>query len=440
MYKQKLLILILIVVLPMLFAQFLPSAMQWYLLCLNFALIFIYPDVQRHTSLLSIFFLAVFFREFLSIWNYFIETLPTGGSDSLDFLNNGCNFLINKNGDHSIGSNMYSYYLSFLYKFYGCSGFLSAQVAIMAMTCAGIMVLKISRHIFKNLQEMVCLKHLEFVILMMVLLFPSQILFSSLTLREPYHVLFFANTVFYALKLRENSFSDWRSFILMGIFGVLLGITHYGLMFFSFGILLPLSIIFSLKHLSRVQRIVFLSIFGLCVIPIAIHFAKNGTTGTQVLSHFLNGDIFQYIIHYRGNLPLGRTQYNIPLDFTSFSLTILTLSKILFHYFFEPFPSRIKTLLDAIVFLEVYCRNLLLLGSLYLWWHSEGELRKILNYLMILFISLSIIWAAGSSNVGTAIRHQMTGTWILAMLGVAGLMKLWIVSCNRYTDKSIQLT
>ena len=160
------------------------------------------------------------------------------------------------------------------------------------------------------------------------------------------------------------------------------------------------------------------------LLPILLYFSQNSVRGSQVLSRVLNGEIVDYINYYRAHLPLGRTQYIAKFDFSSLTNLCLSTANILFHYWFEPFPSRVESLSDLAVFFEVQCQTLLLLASLYLWFRSKDETKKVVTYLMLLYITLSLLWAAGTGNVGTAIRHHMLGTWIIILLGIPGFA-LW---------------
>ena len=46
-----------------------------------------------------------------------------------------------------------------------------------------------------------------------------------------------------------------------------------------------------------------------------------------------------------------------------------------------------------------------------------------LGLMLILFFSMSIMWAVGTTNYGTAIRHNMLTWWILVIGGVPPLIK-----------------
>ena len=57
-------------------------------------------------------------------------------------------------------------------------------------------------------------------------------------------------------------------------------------------------------------------------------------------------------------------------------------------------------------------------------WRKAVDLRKrLLGLLLLLFFSMSFLWAVGTTNYGTAIRHNMLIWWILVIGGVPPLIK-----------------
>ncbi|MCG8345756.1 MAG: hypothetical protein MI685_11450, partial [Chlorobiales bacterium] len=48
---------------------------------------------------------------------------------------------------------------------------------------------------------------------------------------------------------------------------------------------------------------------------------------------------------------------------------------------------------------------------------SKGNYRRIYAMLLILYFINSVMWALGTKNYGTAIRHHLVPYWIIVLLG-----------------------
>jgi hypothetical protein len=51
------------------------------------------------------------------------------------------------------------------------------------------------------------------------------------------------------------------------------------------------------------------------------------------------------------------------------------------------------------------------------WRKAYGVERRLLGVMLVLFFSMSFMWAMGTTNYGTAIRHHMLSWWILVIAG-----------------------
>ncbi|MCG8344626.1 MAG: hypothetical protein MI685_05625, partial [Chlorobiales bacterium] len=55
---------------------------------------------------------------------------------------------------------------------------------------------------------------------------------------------------------------------------------------------------------------------------------------------------------------------------------------------------------------------------------SKGNYRRIYAMLLILYFINSVMWALGTKNYGTAIRHHLVPYWIIVLLGYAGSCRI----------------
>jgi len=53
---------------------------------------------------------------------------------------------------------------------------------------------------------------------------------------------------------------------------------------------------------------------------------------------------------------------------------------------------------------------------------EQGLRRRIQICMILIYFMITAIWAFGSNNYGTALRHQMLSDWLLILLGMPILM------------------
>lgn len=388
------------------------------LVILNLGLPLMISAIRKDWKLAGLFLGAILLRESLSFYNYYIALLPGAEWDSLTFETIGCQLAEGAPFEWQLGSGAFHLFISFWYQLFGCSGFLTAQLSIAAMTGFGITILKIIR--------LLSWARFRYLILFLVLYLPSHLMFSSLNLREPFQCWFLANAV---LALFQWKFIQprpiKRSLLLFLLNTALLAITHNGLLFYAIGILLPLGLGFCLSTLKPLYRTLVLTFIALLLIPILVFFSTHALHGSQLLHQVLSGKMVEYINDYRTHLAVGRTQYQAEFDASSITALFISTLKILWHYWFEPFPSRIEGLSDVLVWAEIQVYIVLLIGTLITLWRNRACSWSLKAFWLVLYLSLSLLWAAGTGNFGTSIRHQMTASWILILLGIPGFHSLW---------------
>tara|TARA_Y100001936_G_C15956419_1_gene603131 strand:+ start:38 stop:589 length:552 start_codon:yes stop_codon:yes gene_type:complete len=173
-----------------------------------------------------------------------------------------------------------------------------------------------------------------------------------------------------------------------------------------------------------------------------IYLTKVQHVDLGVISEVINLDV-QYkteLFQYRTRTVTGRATYRIPLDFSSPFMAANSYFLLYVYYLFAPFPWQINSLLDVGASIESMSRMILLYFSVMHWHHAYGVQRRLLMLMLILFFGMSFMWALGTSNYGTAMRHNMLSWWILAITGVPLLMKMlsrfWL-GLKQYVDGHI---
>jgi hypothetical protein len=118
----------------------------------------------------------------------------------------------------------------------------------------------------------------------------------------------------------------------------------------------------------------------------------------------------------------GRTTYDVILDSSSVLGLVKTIPIIFVYYMFAPFPWQVENVMDVYALLESMLRFVLLFFALSSWRRSSGEVRSYYNFLLIAVLGMELMWALGTINWGTAMRHHVLGHSVIVLLGVPGLI------------------
>ena len=393
--------------------------------------------------LLLISLLPVFVREFrnsarltLAYWfvvglhqsvaftNAFLFKTVGYSSDAEKFNNAATKYAQNESFFTCIHCGQYTSFfenmLGFLYWIFGFSSLVGSQLSILTFAISCIVLVKIM-----GLLE---LSHYKVPTLFVFGSLPSMVFLGSVPLRESYELLFLMLATYFGLRmLIEKNIRVYGVFMVVS--ALVMGQFHKGLMII--GILIsalffawnphPTSSLLSVK--KRHLKIFFVMLVSLMGI---IYLTRVQHVDLGVLSSVVDLNLQQMTETFqkRTATVTGRTSYSIPLDFSSPYTTAYSYFLLYVHYLFAPFPWQIKNLMDVGSFMESMSRMVLLYFSAMHWYHAYGVQRRLLMLMLILFFSMSFMWALGTSNYGTAMRHNMLSWWILAITGVPLLMKM----------------
>jgi hypothetical protein len=104
-------------------------------------------------------------------------------------------------------------------------------------------------------------------------------------------------------------------------------------------------------------------------------------------------------------------QFSSPTDFVKSGILVIV------HYLFEPFPWKVSKWIDVYGVIESIARFMLIGASFLAISRATRDKRSLMLVLMIGYFILTCIWAVGTTNYGTAMRHNITQNWIIILLG-----------------------
>ena len=316
----------------------------------------------------------------------------------------------------NISDNFYSLTLAFPYILFGRS--ILIPLAMNLLLSMGTIVL--GWHIAKKMWNVTTARNLGWIIA----LYPSLILYSSVTLREPY--------IWFFLLLAINSVINWSKtkelkhviFVMINFY--ILSLYHGPLLLGAFLFLFIMGIDKFKEMLSSLKR-KRIKIKDLFFISIIFTVLVNLSLGNMDIPKLPKLDvtiIFDEIINRSNFSTSGQASYPEWTKFTGLDIIYKTPVKVILFYG-SPLPWEVKNLVHIIVMLDgfffLFLFFLLLKNFKYIW--SNYTLR----ILLIFLIFYSTIFALGIGNFGTGFRHR-TKFLILLLLIVAPYLPKMVFS------------
>jgi hypothetical protein len=349
----------------------------------------------------AIILFGLLLRIIVAIWNGFYGPSFQADGDALNFHNAAVEYsqdLIMH--DFKIGW-IYSNFLGIFYHFTAESLFLGSLLSCFSWLASAYVLIAI-------MHLLPISKGDQFKAMLIYSLLPSSLAITSITLREPYQLLFINLVIYAGLKIYLNK-STLAWFIL--IFGLIgMGVLHYALIVFGVFVMLFILIMLGIRR-KNFLSLTLLCIF-LCIITIF---------GMQLFSSVAPGSndgFVNAVINYQKALVSidARANYRFDVEINGIINFILFNLSAFFQYLFEPMPWRISSGIDLVIFFENILR-------LWLIWRLSTSLLNAVPYknlVPILFIFLSyffleLIWSVGVANWGTAIRHHITAIGLLVV-------------------------
>ncbi len=336
------------------------------------------------------------------------------------------------------GGAFYYEMLGSVYKWFGASLLLGEQLSVLVFALSCIVFLKIMRQLG--------LERYSFSSLICFGALPTMVLLGSITLRESYEMFFFMLTVYLGVRISRKRKLKIGSAFLMLMSALLMGVFHKALAFYAV-FLIIIFLVWPFSPISRFGNIKKLHLMAMMVIPLLLLaimvVSEKEFRAFGILKVLWNDDaLVKIITDWRGIslTPMARTSYDISLDPSSPFMLILSSIKMYSLYLFAGFSWRVDNYIDAYAAAEAILRMTLICFSVLGWWKAVGLQKRLLGLMLVLYISMTLLWALGTTNYGTAMRHHMLTWWIIVILGVPPLMAklqhVWLGMVRRYPDSS----
>lgn len=381
----------------------------WLLSVLGFGVVLLNRSIRNDRRLLWAVWFTLTVRHAAALFTVYVHPVPGVEGDALDFHRAAAELAANGRWHFAVGSSFYENLLAFFYRLFGPSHLLGQELGVLAYAVSCIVLV--------GLLDLLGVANGRAGLILLFGLLPAAVFIGSTTLREPFQILFFMLSVYWAIKPGPGGF------VVSALAALAMGLFHNGLLVYA----LLLVAILGCWRLRRFGggrfrgRQALAVLAGLAVLAsIAVFAPPSVVGGSDTLMALRVGDALGYVRDYRHRAMTeqrGRADYGIPLD-TSSPVTLAGSVALMYaHYLFAPFPWQVSNLKDAYGLLEAVLRAVLLVSAVLGWCRAVGARRQTFGLLLSLYFSLTLFWSLGTTNYGAALRHHLTTNWILVVLG-----------------------
>ena len=308
---------------------------------------------------------------------------------------------------------IYASVLGLIYKFSFDSIFFGSLISILAWFISAIIMLK-----------MVCMLKIENtskqIIIILFSFWPSAVIFTSVTLRESFQLLFFTLAIFSFLKIFLENKNKYNLVFFISL--VLLPLLHKMFVLYSIILFLFYVIFFiqSLKKENYKLLILFFLSFSF-IIFLNIELISTYFYDRVPLNE---KSFFQIVQNHINNMTISRASYLLDeviiyelKDFLRYM--ILSVS----NYFLQPLPSNQQLFMDFLLFFENLIRVFLYLFILLNILNINLKYYSLYISLFFLLLIIEFGWALGTNNWGTAVRHHIPSMGLLLFLAFYNFKK-----------------
>ena len=391
----------------------------WLLMLFSFSIVLMWKHVRSDTKVVRAIWLCIVLHHAMAFLNVYVS-YDTVGYDTMAYLPDAATYHANGvvlaalpelEWKFSVDdkTTTYIHLLGFFYHSFGASLIFGEELSVLAFILSCVVLVKLA--------DLLDLRRFRIGIILFFGLLPTAVIFRTVTLREPWQALFFLLFVYWTIRLWKQPGILNVSFILMSAF--CLAALHAALMYYTVYLIVfsVYWVVYCHKKKSR---------WGKCVrLLFAVLLIASVILLTQMMGWLVTvGQALEGIDDFRRAAATvqGRTTYGTMLDASSVLGAVKTIPMIFVQYMFAPFPWQAESVSDFHVVLETTLRFLLLFFALSSWRRSSGEVRSYYGFLLIAVLGIELMWALGTVNWGTAIRHHVPGYGVIVLLGTPRLI------------------
>ena len=367
--------------------------------------------------------LGFFLRLVIAFLNGFVG--PTYGSsdDAIGFHLMAVEHSQNLVFDVFVIGHIYWYILGVFYFITTDSLFLGSALSALGWLASAFILLRIMRILSFKMSN-------QWRVMLIYALIPTSLMYTSVTLREPFQLLFINLALYAALKIYFHRSNAHWLVLFLAVVGM--GAMHGALL--VSGIFIIVGTLFLLTSRNR-KGVSFTKV--VLVTPIVILCLFYGfslfTSLTSYGDRLDDGLDVAVRVYQEGTLSDGeyaRANYRTDIEIDGLGGLILSLPTFLFQYLFEPMPWKIGSMVDVVALLENMLRFWLIWNALkYLVGsylnkpmfvaHNYFGYERCILLIFLSYLVMETLWSLGTSNWGTASRHHLPSLGLLLVASFA---------------------
>ena len=303
---------------------------------------------------------------------------------------------------------LHNFYLFIAPLFYKISPFNSYTFgSLISILCWFVSIL-LCLHTMKMLKVK---KNFVFLGIFLLCFWPSLILFTAAVSREAFQILFVCASILLTIKTIISKKKIYLFFLIL--VSLVLSLLHKAFFFFSlWNLTIAFFSLISLKFLKSKTNII-ISLGLVLILTVLIQNYEN-----YGYKQFAQGlpqavEIYQNGLLINSEARANMRTYPVSIfDYPDLSVFVFIA---IYDYFTQPIISKIFSFGDLLAFIENILRIVLILLSFIFYFKIKNLNKKYILYLFLTFFFIETVWALGTSNWGTALRHHTTAIPVLVI-------------------------
>ena len=362
--------------------------------------------------------LGFFLRLVIAFLNGFVGPTYGASDDALGFHLMAVEHSQNLVFDTFVIGQIYMFILGIFYFITTDSLFLGSALSALGWLASAFILLRIMRILSFKMSN-------QWRVMLIYALIPTSLMYTSVTLREPFQLLFINLALYAALKIYfHRSIAHW-----LVLFLAVVGMSALHGALLASGIFIIVGTLFLLTSRNR-KGVSFTKV--VLVTPIVILCLFYGFLLFTSVSHAMEDGLSAAVQTYQEGILRAedRARYRTDIEINGLGGLILSLPSFLFQYLFEPMPWKIGSMVDVIALLENMLRFWLIWNALkYLVGsylnkpmfvaHNYFGYERCILFIFLSYLIMETLWSLGTSNWGTATRHHLPSLGLLLVASFA---------------------
>ncbi len=346
----------------------------------------------------------------MAAWNGLWGPSFGAGPDAAGFHAGAVEYALGLPSDFRL-SNIYIYALGNVYRWLTPSLLLGGALSCAAWLASAVLLLQM-------MKMMEIAKEQQFMTMLLFAVLPSSVVITSVTLREAYQLLAVHLVVYAGLKIQLGRSREHWILLLTGV--VLMGALH-GALFVAGSVIAVITLTFSAIHRENPRFWVKSALVLLLLLLVA--YAGSGMFIEAVFNVKLG---LAEALQARQDSwqQSARASYSTGLQLRSDADLLLFVPAALFQYLFQPFPWRASTALDWALLLENLLRLVLICKAVAGLYFLSLQPKARLLFVFAAYLVIETVWAVGTINWGTAVRHHLPAFGLLLLASFAWPKKI----------------